>query len=67
VAPLTRSPASQGVNLDDYPHVQRWFERIAERPAVKRGLRVLAREHDAAQNEESRFDNLFGSRQFQRR
>ncbi len=67
IFPWLRSHARQGVDFDDYPHVQRWFERIAGRPAVKRGLRVLARGHDAMQDEKSRFDNLFGSRQFQRR
>ena len=26
----------QGQNLDDFPHLKRWFEEIAERPATKR-------------------------------
>lgn len=29
-----------GINLADYPHVQRWFEGIMARPAVQRGYEV---------------------------
>jgi GST-like protein len=31
----------QTVNFADYPHVRRWYEAIAARPAVKRGWDVL--------------------------
>ncbi len=27
-----------GQSLDDYPHIRRWYDMIAERPAVARGL-----------------------------
>jgi GST-like protein len=30
----------QGIDLADFPHVKRWFEAIAARPAVKKGLEV---------------------------
>ena len=30
----------QGIELADYPHVQRWFAAIGERPAVQRGFAV---------------------------
>ena len=30
----------QGVALDDFPWVRRWMERMAERPAVERGMSV---------------------------
>lgn len=65
--PWLRSHAKQGVDLEEYPHVRRWFEDIAGRPAVKRGLKVLAHEGGAPKNEKARFENLFGGRQFQRR
>ena len=29
-----------GVELSEFPNVQRWMDRIAERPAVKEGLDV---------------------------
>ncbi len=30
----------QGQNLDDFPHLKRWFETMMARPAVKRGIEV---------------------------
>ena len=29
-----------GVELDDFPNVKKWMDKIAERPAVKEGLDV---------------------------
>ncbi|MBX9811641.1 MAG: glutathione S-transferase N-terminal domain-containing protein [Burkholderiales bacterium] len=29
-------------NLDEYPHVKRWFDKISARPAVRRGMKVPA-------------------------
>jgi len=40
--PWARSHPRQGISLDDYPNVKRWFEAVGSRPAVKRGLQVLA-------------------------
>ncbi|HYF58673.1 MAG TPA: glutathione binding-like protein [Burkholderiaceae bacterium] len=40
--PWLRSHALQGVDLDDFPNVRAWFEAIGNRPAVQRGVQVLA-------------------------
>ena len=50
--------AAEFLQVDDYPHIQRWAREIAERPAVQRGRRVnrtwgdeaeqLAERHSAA-------------------
>ncbi len=64
--PWLRSYRKQGVTLDDYPHVRRWFGEISERPAVQRGLEVMAKEQNAPQDDRKRFENLFGNRQFRR-
>ena len=36
-----RSAANQGIDWIDFPHAQRWFDTIDNRPAVKRGVQVL--------------------------
>ena len=64
--PWLRSWQNQGVELDDYPHLKRWFNEIAERPAVKRGVEVLARERKPLQSDKER-EILFGATQYQRR
>ncbi len=40
--PWTRSWQNQGVEINDYPALKAWFEKIEARPAVKRALTVLA-------------------------
>jgi GST-like protein len=39
--PWVRNSHSFGFNMDNYPNVQRWVSAIAERPAVRRGLKAL--------------------------
>jgi GST-like protein len=38
--PWTARHEWQGVSLDDYPNVKRWFAAIAARPAVQKGMAV---------------------------
>ena len=64
--PWLRSWQNQGVELDDYPHLKRWFLEIAERPAVKRGVAVLAQERKPLSGDKER-EILFGATQYQRR
>ncbi len=64
--PWTRSHTRQGVDLADYPNVKRWFDTIAERPAVKRGVTVLADRRKPLVDEQAR-QNLFGATQYERR
>ena len=40
--PWTRSWKNQGIELSEFPNVQRWHEEIAQRPAVMKGVDVLA-------------------------
>ncbi|NDC08894.1 MAG: glutathione S-transferase family protein [Oxalobacteraceae bacterium] len=40
--PWTRSWQNQGIDLERFPHVKRWHDEIAARPAVQRGVQVLA-------------------------
>jgi GST-like protein len=66
VFPWTRSHANQGVDLDEYPNVKRWFEAIGARPAVQRGVKVLADRRRPITGDKER-DVLFGAQQYQRR
>jgi len=64
--PWLRSWENQGIVLADYPHLKAWFERIAERPAVQRGVKVLAELRKPIRDEKER-EILFGKTQYERR
>ncbi|MFJ9449619.1 MULTISPECIES: glutathione binding-like protein [unclassified Herbaspirillum] len=64
--PWTRSWKNQGIELSDYPNVQRWFDAISERPAVQRGVTVLADKRKALTDDKAR-DILFGNSQYKKR
>lgn len=64
--PWLRSAETQGVNIDDYPNVRRWFEMVGDRENVQAGLQVLA-DHKADLTDAEAFENMFGSRQYAKR
>ena len=64
--PWTRFPERQGVDRNDYPNFVRWFDEIAERPAVKRGVEVLADRRKEGFDPKAH-EMLFGATQYQRR
>ncbi|MBC5785425.1 glutathione S-transferase N-terminal domain-containing protein [Ramlibacter sp. USB13] len=64
--PWLRSWQNQGIVLEEYPHLKRWFDTIAERPAVQRGVQVLAGLRKPITDDKSR-EVLFGATQYQRR
>ena len=64
--PWLRSWQNQGIVLEDYPHLKRWFDTIAARPAVQRGVQVLADLRKPITDDKSR-EILFGATQYQRR
>ncbi|MHB1668891.1 MAG: glutathione S-transferase N-terminal domain-containing protein [Thiomonas sp.] len=64
--PWCRSANNQGVDWADYPHAERWFDAIAARPAVQRGVAVLAEQRKPLLDDQAR-QNLFGAAQYQRR
>ncbi|MGH1358383.1 MAG: glutathione S-transferase C-terminal domain-containing protein [Burkholderiaceae bacterium] len=66
VFPWCRSFANQGVDMASYPAVQRWFDAINGRPAVKRALSTLADYRRPVTDDEAR-EVLFGSRQYAQR
>jgi GST-like protein len=64
--PWTRSYANQGVDLEDFPNVKRWFDTIGARAAAQRGVQVLAKARKPLTDDKAR-DLLFGAGQYQRR
>jgi len=66
IFPWLRSWKNQGIELDDYPTLKAWFDGIAARPAVQRGVEVLAALRKPIRTDEER-EVLFGATQYQRR
>ena len=65
--PWLRSWQNQGVQLDDYPHLKKWFEQIEKRPAVKRAVQVLADLRRTVPYDDKAREVLFGKKQYERR
>jgi GSH-dependent disulfide-bond oxidoreductase len=65
VFPWLRSWKNQGIDWADYPHLKGWFDEIGARPAVMRGVQVLASAHKPITDDKSR-EVLFGATQYQR-
>jgi GST-like protein len=66
IFPWTRSHANQGVDLADYPDFKRWYDMVAARPAVQRGVHVLADRRRPMTDDQAR-QNLFGDKQYEKR
>ena len=66
VFPWLRSHERQGQDLADFPNVERWFETIAARPAVERGVAVLADRRRAGPISEREREVMFGATQYRR-
>ena len=66
--PWARGFERRGVEISEFPNVERWLNKISERPAVKRGVQILVnlREENKAFTDEER-EILFGATQFKRR
>ena len=66
IFPWLRSWKNQGIDWDDYPRLKAWFDEIAVRPAVQRGVQVLADLRKPLQDERAK-EMLFGASQYRRR
>ena len=64
--PWLRLPDKQGVDKADFPHFCRWFDKIAARPAVQRGVLVLADLRKPAHDDKAR-EILFGATHYKKR
>ena len=66
IFPWLRSWKNQGIAWDYYPHLKGWFDEIGARPAVQRGVEVLANLRKPLVDDKSR-ETLFGKTQYQQR
>ncbi len=65
IFPWTRNWEKQGIDILKLKHFNRWFNEIQQRPAVERGLSVLASLRKPAFDAQAK-DILFGKQQYQR-
>lgn len=65
IFPWLRSWKNQGVEMNRFPHLKGWFDEIAARPAVQRGVDVLSAERRPLTDDKAR-EALFGSTQYKR-
>jgi GST-like protein len=65
IFPWLRSWKNQGIDWNDFPHLKGWFDEIGARPAVQRGVDVLAAQRKPLVSDQAR-EVLFGASQYQR-
>ena len=66
VFPWLRNWQNQGIDWADYPHLKAWFDGIAARPAVQRGVQVLTDLRKPITDDKAR-EVLFGNTQYKAR
>ena len=66
IFPWLRSWKNQGIDWNDFPHLKGWFDEIAARPAVVRGVEVLASLRKPLADDKAR-ETLFGKTQYRAR
>ncbi|MFZ5566069.1 MAG: glutathione binding-like protein [Pseudomonadota bacterium] len=66
IFPWLRSWQNQGIDWADYSRLKIWFDEIAARPAVQRGVQVLADQRKPLVDDKAR-EMMFGATQYQRR
>jgi GST-like protein len=62
--PWIRNAERRNVDLGQYPNVLRWHDAIAARPAVQRGVAVLAENQRRGQMTDAEREVMFGKTQF---
>ena len=65
IFPWLRSWKNQGIAWNDHPHLKGWFDEIAARPAVQRGVDVLAAQRKPLVDDTAR-ETLFGATQYRK-
>jgi GST-like protein len=66
IFPWTRSWQNQGIDWMRFPHAKRWHDEVAARPAVQRGVQVLANLRRPLVDDKAK-SVLFGAEQYRAR
>jgi GSH-dependent disulfide-bond oxidoreductase len=66
IYPWLRNWEKQGMDWAEHPHLKRWYDTVGERPAVKRGVAVLADLRKPLTDDKTRAV-LFGQEQLKKR
>ena len=66
IFPWLRSWKNQGIDWNDYPNLKGWFDEIGARPAVVRGVEVLAAQRKPLLDDKAR-EVMFGQTQYEKR
>ena len=66
IFPWLRSWKNQGIDWNDFPNLKGWFDEIGARPAVVRGVDVLAAQRKPLLDDKAR-EAMFGKTQYERR
>ena len=66
IFPWVRSWKNQGIDWAEFPHLKAWFDKISNRPAVKRGVEVLTSLRKPITGDKER-EVLFGKTQYEKR
>ena len=67
IFPWLRSWKNQGISWADFPHLKGWFDEVAARPAVARGVEVLSGMRKRLDDDPKAREMLFGQQQYARR
>lgn len=65
IFPWLRSWEDQGIDWAEYPKLKEWFDRVSARPAVQRGVKVLADLRRPITGDKER-EILFGDTQYKK-
>jgi GST-like protein len=66
IYPWLRNKEQRGIDFANYPHVERWYNEIDARPAVRKAVTVLSDVGNNAPHDAKSWDIMFGKTQFQR-
>ena len=65
--PWTMTTERQGVNLEEFPNIQKWKELMSKRPGVEKGMKLGQEFKKTSKLTEKEFSNLFGENQYKQR